>query len=155
MNYPFTSKSSVVSDGNLFDLFSVNSLSLGAYKRINKDTVPSLCLKQSFQSASKAFKVIDSPTRGVIVPFGKEGKQIINDLCAAFELEKQYKLLKKAQRYSVNVYENVFNDLSKKGIIKEVQSEDGTGIYYLDAQHYSEEFGISKKIVNEMETYIA
>jgi len=151
MNYPITSKSPVGRDDNLFCLFSTNQLSVDGYKRTHNQSEPAIVLRQSFQKASEAFRAIESLTRGVIVQYGKEGKKIVNNLCAAFAVEKQHKLLKKAQRFSVNVYPYVFEDLCKQGAIHEVQ--EGTGIFYLDAQYYSDEFGLSKEIVNEMETY--
>ena len=152
MNYPVTSKSPVGRDDNLFSLFSTNQLSVDGYKRTNNESEPTIMLRQSFQKASEAFRAIESLTRGVIVQYGKEGKAIVNDLCKAFEVEKQYKLLKKAQMFSVNVYPYVFEDLCKQRAIHEAQ--EGSGIFYLDAQYYSDEFGLSKEIVNEMETYI-
>ena len=79
----------------------------------------------------------------------EEGKQVVADLCAGYEIEKQYKLIKKAQRYSVNVYENVFTELARKEIIHEVQ--EGAGIFYLNDQYYSSEFGLSREIINEMQ----
>lgn len=151
MNYPVTSKSPIGRDDNLFDLLSMNPLSVQGYERVHQ-SLPTSLLKQSFQTASKAFRAIDSPARGVVVPYGKKGERLVNNLCAAFEVEKQYKLLKKAQRYSVNVYENVFNQLAKDGIIHEAQ--EGAGVFYLESQYYSNEFGLSKEIVNEMETFI-
>lgn len=151
MNYPVTSKSPVGREDNLFDLLSTNPKSVQEYQRTH-ETPLRISLLQSFQTASKAFRAIDSPTRGVVVPYGEEGKEIIIDLCSKCEVDKQYKLLKKAQRFSVNVYENIFSSLSKDGIIKEAQ--DGTGIFYLDYQYYSNEFGLSRDIVNEMETFI-
>jgi CRISPR-associated endonuclease/helicase Cas3 len=114
--------------------------------------VPDLFLKQSFQTASKTFHSINSAARGIVVPYGDEGKKIIADLYASFEIGKQYKLLRKAQRFSVNVYENVFHKLAGNGIIREIQ--DGTGLFCLDPQYYSDEFGLSRKIVNEMEVLI-
>jgi CRISPR-associated endonuclease/helicase Cas3 len=151
MSYPVKSTSLVGREDNLFALLSTNPLSVQEYQRINKSS-PDLFLKQSFQTASKAFHAIDSATRGIVVPYGDEGKQIIADLYAAFEIEKQYKLLKKAQKYSVNIYENVFHKLAENGIIREVQN--GTGVFCLDRQYYSDEFGLSKEIVNEMEVLI-
>ncbi len=147
MNYPVTSNSPVGREDNLFDLLSTNPKSEQEYQRIHQSSCP-LSLKQSFQSAAKAFHAIDSAGRGIVVPYD-EGKKIINDLCSAYEIEKHYALIKKAQRYSVNVYENVFTDLGKKGIIQEVQ--EGSGIFYLNNQYYSNEFGLSREIVNEMQ----
>ncbi|MCK5346382.1 MAG: hypothetical protein KAR20_23390, partial [Candidatus Heimdallarchaeota archaeon] len=49
---------------------------------------------------------------------------------------------------SVNVYENIFNKLVGEKIIREVQ--EGSGIFYLDEQYYSDEFGLSESSVKEM-----
>ena len=108
-------------------------------------------MRQSFQSAGREFQVIDSPTRGVVVPY-RRGDEIINNLCGAFALEKMGKLLKQAQRYSVNLFAYQFDTLFKAGAIKEVQQ--GAGIYHLDEQYYSEEFGWSDKPVSDMKVLI-
>lgn len=153
MNYPVPSDNREIGRAdNLFNLLSLNFVSVQEYQRAHY--VPSsLPFKQSFQSAARAFRAIDSPKRGIVVRYGKEGKQIVNDLCAAYEVEKQYKFLKKAQRYSVNLYENAFIDFGKKGIIHEAQ--EGSGIFYLDDQYYSNEFGLSEDIVNQMQPLIS
>jgi len=151
MKYPVSSKSPVGRQDNLFELFSTNWVSVQEYERVHQSS-PALPFKQSFKTASNAFHAIDSSTYGIVVPYKEEGKKIINELCSAFEVEKQYKLLKKAQRYSINVYKNVFKELYEKKIIYEAQ--EGTGIFYLDSQYYSSEFGLSKEIVNEMPVYL-
>jgi len=149
MDYPISSKTKEIGrEDNLFNLLSLNNLSLQEYQRIHKNNLLSIPLKQSFQSAAKAFYSIDSFTRGVIVPFGKEGEDIINELCDAVMIEKQYKLLKAAQRYSVNLFQNDFEDMEKKKAIREVQKD--SGIHYMDYQYYSNEIGWSKEIVTEM-----
>ncbi|WKZ38399.1 MAG: CRISPR-associated helicase Cas3' [Anaerolineales bacterium] len=137
-------------DDDLFNLLSLNTLSVGAYQGTHK-TAPELAFPQSFQSAAKAFRVIDSPTRGVVVPY-QEGDEIIKDLCRAPELEKEYKLLKRAQRYSVNLFQRDFDNLYKAGAIYEVQK--GAGVFYLDKQYYSKYFGWSEEPVNPMEVQI-
>jgi len=148
MSYPVTADNAVIGRvDNLFNLMSLNSISAAEYKRVHNAS-PSLPLKQSFQSAAKAFHAIDSPTRGVIVPYGKEGEDIRNQLCDAVMLEKQFKLLKAAQRFSVNLYPYELEDMGKKNAIREVQKD--SGIYYMDYQYYNDEFGWSKEIVTEM-----
>ena len=149
MRYNVGADSPVGRDDNLFNLLSKNTLSVGAYGRTHNNTYPPLPFVQSFQTAAKAFRVINSPTQGVIVPYREEGKELVNDLCGAFELEKQYKLLKKAQRYSVNLFPHEFKRLVEMKAIYEVQ--EGTNVFYLDRQYYSEEFGWSDEIVNDME----
>lgn len=148
MCYPVSSKSEIGRSDNLFDLLSTNPLSLAAFKRIGSQE-KSVALSQSFMAASKIFKAIDAPTRGVVVPYGVEGIEIINDLCAAFELEKQYKLLRRAQRFSVNIFPHVFEVLAKQKAIHEAQPE--SGIYCLEKEFYDLNFGLSTEQVNEME----
>ena len=152
MDYPINSKSVVGRNDNLFELLSTNNLSLDAYQRQNQQSSPQFFLRQSFKTASKAFQSIDAPTRGVIVPYGKEGERIINELCAAQYLGKQYHLLKEAQRYSVNVFPYMFNKLIEQEVIREIQKD--TGVFYLDRQHYSEQYGMSESPVNAMEFLI-
>jgi len=134
-------------DDNLFNLLSANTTVLDEYKRINT-ALPETPFIQSFRSASKAFRVIENMTQGVVVPFG-EGEEIIKDLCRAKDIEKQYGLIKKAQRYSVNMLPYQFRELAKTNAIYEVQ--EGAGIYYLDKQYYDKMFGWSDNSVNGME----
>jgi CRISPR-associated endonuclease/helicase Cas3 len=148
MAYPVTPKSVVRREDNLFNLLSTNMLSVAEYKRVNDDKEPDILLRQSFMSAAKSFEAIETVARGIIVPYGKEGKEIRDKLCAALEIDKQYKLLRRAQRYSVNVFPNVLEKLQKQGATCEAQK--GSGILYLDDQYYSEEFGLSEKPVNDM-----
>lgn len=146
MAYPVTSKR-IGRDGDLLSLLSLNDLSVQSYKRENGKS-PDSYLRQSFKSAAEAFAAIAAPTEGVIVPYGKDGEKIIADLCGAFDVKKQYDLLKKAQRYSVNVFPNIFRKLSDNQCIHEVQ--EGSGIMYLESQYYSAEFGLSVEQVAPM-----
>ena len=150
MYYKVGPESMVGRNDDLFNLLSMNQLSVEEFKRLHGN-IPSLVFKQSFLTAAKEFRVIDSPTQGIVVPY-KNGRKIILDLCSAIELDKQYSLIKKAQRFSVNLFAQDFIHLFESGIIREVQK--GAGIYYLDAQYYSNNFGWSKEPVNEMENLI-
>ena len=150
MDYPVSANSPVGRNDNLFNLLSMNKLSIKAYQAI-RHSAPEIHLRQSFRTASGEFRVIDSPTRGVVVPY-KEGVEVINELCGAFGQEKQGKLLKQAQRYSVNLFEYQFKELLEAEIIKEVQ--EGAGIYHLNERYYSEQFGWSDKPVSAMTVHI-
>jgi CRISPR-associated endonuclease/helicase Cas3 len=81
-----------------------------------------------------------------------EGERIVNELCGAFNVEQQFRLLKRAQRYSINLYENAFRTLIDSQIIREVQKD--TGVYYLDKQYYSSDFGLSREVANGMEPLV-
>jgi CRISPR-associated endonuclease/helicase Cas3 len=149
LDYPLNKNSSFGREDHLFNALSVNKLAKEAHQAIHHSE-PDILLRQSFRTANGEFRVIDSPTRGVIVPIGK-GRRIITELCGAFGLEKKGKLLKQAQRYSVNLFDHKLNDLLKIGAIQEVQD---AGIYYLDKQYYSKEFGWSDEPVGDMDVLI-
>ncbi len=148
MCYPVGKKSVVEREDNLFQLLAVNGISLENHKQRYAQHPP-YSFRQSFMTAAKEFRVIDAPTQGVIVPYGEEGKRIIADLCSVFDLSRSYRLLRTAQRYTVNLFPWTFASLAKKQIIHEVQ--EGEGVYYLNAQYYSDEFGLSETVVNELE----
>jgi len=148
MNYPLNSKSVVGREDNLFELLSTNNLSISEYRRTNQSLYPLIPLRQSFKTASKVFQAIDSSTIGVIVPYGDDGKNIIYDLCSSKYLWEQYVLLKRAQRFSVNVIYNKFQKLVEEKIIYETQK--GSGVFYLDQQYYSEDYGMGESKANEM-----
>lgn len=145
MRYKVGSNSPVGRDDDLFSLLSVNKLSVDAHMRIT-GKIPVMVFRQSFQTASKVFSVIDTPTRGVVVPYGEEGKEIINALCSAYELEKQYRLLKRAQRYSVNLLPHEFKKLSESNAIVPVQ--EGAAVFHLQTQYYDPTFGWSSEPVH-------
>lgn len=147
MDYPVNSRSAAGQADNLFNLMSVNSLSVGEYKRI-KNKSPAIPLRQAFMTAAKSFQAIESVMCGIVVPYGEEGEKLINRLCSVQELEKQYKLIRQAQRYSVNVFPNVLKKLQDQQAVHEVQ--EGSGILYLDERYYSNEFGLSEVPVKDM-----
>jgi CRISPR-associated endonuclease/helicase Cas3 len=136
-------------DDDLLSLLSTNALSVEAYKSSQK-LAPPLHLRQSFMSGAKAFKAIDSPTEGLIVEYG-EGKRLIAGLSGA-RFEGKVRLLKEAQRYSVNLFPYELEKLKEKGRLYEAW--EGSGIYWLDERHYSEEFGVSTEEVAEMKIRI-
>ena len=147
IDYP-VSAGTLGHDDTLLNLLSVNPIATEEFRR-SCGAYPNLYLRQSFMSAAKAFKAIDAPTRGVIVPYSEEGKAIINELCAAFMIEKQFDLLRKAQQYTVNVFPHELVRLREVHAVHEVQED--TDILYLDAHYYSPEFGLSLAPIGEME----
>ena len=96
-------------------------------------------LRQSFRTASKRFFVIADDTTPVIVPWGA-GAEIIAALKERHDMREEIQLLRRAQAYTVNVYEDVFRHLNDKGAIVPV----GEGCAYaLKCGVYSEEAGIA------------
>lgn len=151
MAYPLSAKKVGV-DTDILSLLSTNPLAVEAYKGNNK-AAPPLVLRQSFKTAAEAFRVIDAPTEGVIVPYGNEGKRIIAELAAASPFEDKRNLLKQAQRYSVNMFSHEIIRLQgKRGLYP---AWDGSDVLCLDSRHYSKDFGASTEEVSEMEVHIA
>jgi CRISPR-associated endonuclease/helicase Cas3 len=108
---------------------------------------------QSFASAAREFHVIDSQTQGIIVPYGKQGKDLVAALGAARDLALEFQLLRKAQRFAVNVFEHEMKALTRSGAIYEVQA--GTGVFCLREEFYSSEFGLTLDGSGRMESMIA
>ena len=114
----------------------------------NRDLYP--LLMQAFKSAGRIFQVIDAPTRAVIVPYG-EGKEYIATLCGTWDVKEMSEAKKKAQRYSVNVFPKVWDKLQEKNALHETIK--GSGIYYLDECHYTNEFGLSLDKIGDITCY--
>ncbi len=134
-------KKEIGRDDTLLNLLSDNKLNSGS------KNAP-LFLKQSFKTAGEAFKAIDAPTYSLIVQYG-EGKELVNRLCGAnkkFDAADYYACLKKAQKYSVNVFPNVWKKLQEQQAIIDIQGE---GVFYLDECYYSPEFGLSTEPVGK------
>ncbi|MCR6850389.1 MULTISPECIES: CRISPR-associated helicase Cas3' [Bacillus] len=111
------------------------------HKHAKKD-IP-LFIINSYQTAAKHFNVIDDLTTSVIVPY-EEGKDIIAELNSNSSIEDLSRLLRKAQQYTVNL----FNYEKEQLIIN-----DGL-VYYLDGKilalkegAYNDEYGLN--LLNE------
>ncbi|WP_052263409.1 CRISPR-associated helicase/endonuclease Cas3 [Geobacter pickeringii] len=140
----------IARNDDLLNLLSINNDSVQIYLNERKQAPP-LFLRQSFMSAARAFKAIDSPTEGVIVPYAEGEKIIAKLLCAGYE--EKGRLLKEAQRYSVNLFPHEMKKLKdEKRRLYEVWK--GSGVYYLDERHYSEQFGVSTEEVADMKVLI-
>jgi CRISPR-associated endonuclease/helicase Cas3 len=83
------------------------------------------------------------------VPYGEAGKRLVADLFAKRDKSEFVKLLREAQKYSVNVYPHLVERLRKAGALNEPL--EGTGVLCLDPQYYSPHFGISDEPVTELE----
>lgn len=93
-----------------------------------------------FKTIERNFEAISSPTTCVLVPFG-EGRDIIvrlNEEIKDYSLFNQ--LLKKAQQYSVNLYDHELQALSSKNLITPLFNES---IYCLNDKAYHEQYGIT------------
>lgn len=136
-------KDGLEEDNSLFEMLARN-------RRAGGDYTNTLELRQSFKKASRLFQVIDKLTTGVIVPY-ENGKEIITDLCGDVDSRQMRELLKQAQQYSINLYRDQFKNLKEAGAIYEIKMNEKPVTYYLDLQHYSNEFGWSFDVVGKQE----
>jgi CRISPR-associated endonuclease/helicase Cas3 len=133
---------------SLLDLLSRNTTGAGqaaSTKAFSADSP----FRQAFMSAAESFQAIDSATIGVIVPYGDEGRETINALCAA-PVERQLPLLRKAQQFTVNVFQHVIAELGRLQAIYPIQQ--GSDTYYLDHRYYDDRFGLTVEPVRGLET---
>jgi CRISPR-associated endonuclease/helicase Cas3 len=141
-------KSQIGHDDTILNLLGKNKLSVGEFKN-RQNEAPSVFLRQAFMTASKAFKVIDAPTRGVVIPFQSEGKALVTALMAA-EYDHEIKpLLRQAQQYTVNVFPDTLIKLDHRRAIFKIASD--IEIYCLDGQFYDSQFGLADEPVSQME----
>ena len=148
MSYPVPAKD-IGHNDTLLELLSSNGQAVAEHQARYK-TLPGLPFRQAFMTAAKAFKAIDAPTQGIVVPHGEGGRELINDLCGAFDVEREINLLRTAQQYTVNVFPHVLRKLKEAGVLHEVKPD--TRILCLDRRYYSPRFGLSTDPVAPMET---
>ena len=89
-----------------------------------------------FRSAAEAFKLINDDMRTILVPYACGAGYI-----ALLEKSKvpERALLRKLQRYTVNVYPKQFTELQRRGLLKEVLP----GVYALSSQlEYNTKLGL-------------
>ncbi len=145
MDYPLNEKQVGRTD-TLLNLLSENKFNIGANTPLQ--------LKQSFMTAGNTFKAIDAPTQSVIVPY-QQGKQLITELCGLakeFDAANYYACLRRAQKFSVNVFPNTWKKILQQQAAYEIHP--GEGVYYLDERYYNEAFGLSTNILGKTETII-
>lgn len=150
--YPIKASDSFPRDDYLTDLLSNNPSCPGSERLLctraarGKYTL----LPQSFKDAGNQFKAIDSPTRGVIVQYG-DGLALIKTLCEtdpSVDATAFFKAKKEAQRYTVNIFAHMWNELQQRNAIYETQ--EGNGIFFLDEQHYDADLGLSLEPVTPL-----
>lgn len=107
---------------------------IGKYKSLKP-----LVLHQSFRTAGKYFYVIPDDTKSVLVPWGG-GAELIAALNGEHNIREEIRLLRRAQAYSVNVYDNMYRRLKNAGAISLIGN---SGVCALAEGFYSDAGGVS------------
>lgn len=102
---------------------------------------PTNIMRSMFKTLETHFAVIEAPTIGIIVPYLDEGRAIVARLNEHIDDYATFNhLLKKAQLYSVNVYEHTLRLFVKEDLVYPLYQE---GIYALRDIGYNNDYGIS------------
>lgn len=142
MSYPVGKESVIGRSDNLVELLSMNRVSETAALTGQED-ISNLALKQAFHSAAKAYEALDSSGIGVIVPY-EDGKRIIRELSQNQGNKDQMRLLREAQRYSVNVHTSELSRLIDQRALDDI----GAGILAAKSSYYDKQTGLSATAVS-------
>ena len=123
----------------LLELLGANKIAK-SYCLKSKQKMRSMLL-QSFQTANSAFALIAN-TQGIVVPYGSEGRDIVNQLSAALDLKEEWRLLRRAQRFTISVYASQFKKLTATDAAYEIRN---SGIYCLRSEFYDSVFGLREE----------
>jgi CRISPR-associated endonuclease/helicase Cas3 len=148
MGYP-VGEMQVGREDSLLNLLGPNDQASSEYGKHYKQ-MPDIFLRQAFMTAANIFETIDAPTQGVVVPYGEEGRALVADLHAAFKLDADFDLLRRAQQYTVNVFPQILEKLQAANALNFAE-EGKLRILCLDSRHYSAQFGLSTEPVSLME----
>lgn len=129
LSYPYPPESTT--------LLSLLSLNKDWYHMVPPKTLSPYCV-QAFKTAGSAFQVIDSNTVDVIVPYHDEAKTIIKELDTEHDPKAWKTLLRKAQKYTVGIYQGTNQKLAENHAIRILQS----GVLALDEASYHSELGV-------------
>lgn len=152
MTYNIGGGNSVLPSDNLVNLLSSNSKAVLEYKRINNNQPYPFILRQSFSTASKEFKVINSDTQGIVVPYNDEAKSFLNQLRNTKNPEFQRYLLRRLQRFTVNIFPDMLRKLMKARALESLC--ENSGIFALYENFYDPHFGVDINSTFSLDIFI-
>ena len=125
MDYPTGDRRTTV-----YNLLNDNLLGIGAYKDQHNNT-PYKGLPAAFKTAADYFSVIDGGQTGIVVPHG-ESPALVAAFQKSFSPVEKIRILKRLQKYTVNVYSNTLAKLIDAGALCTI---DDT-FYFLNSNWY-------------------
>ncbi|NTV59986.1 MAG: CRISPR-associated helicase Cas3' [Chlorobiaceae bacterium] len=130
-----------IESDNLVNLLSLNSKAISAYTRIHNDQPYPHILSQSFATAAREFKVINSDTQGILVPYNDEARGLLNQFRNTMSTEFRRYLLRRLQRYTVNIFPHMLTELKNLHALESLC--DSCGIQALYESFYDHHFGVN------------
>ena len=117
----------------LLDLFSENKPGVTAYIDLHSVPFAKVELRQAFGTAEAAFRALDSDTTPAVVPYGKNGQELVTQLLSTDRPTAA--LLREAQHYTIGLYHNEFLALSRDGALS---TAVGGAVFVLDPRYYDD-----------------
>lgn len=105
----------------------------------------------SFKTLEQHFEAISSPTKSVLVPYDDEAKELIALLNEDVSLDEFNQLIKRAQRFSVNVFDYELQQLQNEDLIYELYKG---GILAVRSEGYNKMYGLSSKGEGTKDEYL-
>ncbi len=124
-------------EDDIFNLLSLNSIFRNSDKFCRDG--------QAFRTAGDKFKPIDDNTVGVIVPYNDEAERIIETFRGKTSISQALELQRKAQQYTVNVYEYVLRKLIANKSVNPLKQDDNVFAYELEKGCYNDKTGLEVK----------
>lgn len=141
LRYPLSDSknSSQTTDIDLINLLSTNR------ERTKKKNLHLLYCGQAFKKSGELFELIESKTKAVIVPYNDEAKGIITALGSETNPKEIVKLIRKAQKYSVNIYSGTERKLENEAALYDLRcgNMDNCIVTVLNGEFYNDDFGIT------------
>lgn len=126
---------------SIFSLLSAN----GCFADGRAEAPGSYFLKQAFHLAGRLFQVYDDASLDVIVPYGEEGREVIENLGseqARRDLEYRKKCIARAKPYTISLYEYQWKQLEQNHGLLPVGDENDS-VCMLSDDFYDDELGLS------------
>lgn len=145
MTYPLDSSGAERLGRSGETLLNLLSANFGAVHDLGS-SARTLFLRQSFMAAGSIFRAIDAPTEGVVVPFGPEGHRLIDQLRdAGNDLKLLNRLVRDAQRYTVNVYPHALVRLTDAKAVRTISAVTRIHVV-IDDRYYSPRLGLNSEL---------
>lgn len=125
-------------DTSLYSLLTVNEPARKAALERQED-MPAHLLHQAFATAGEAVQVIERQGRDVLVPY-EEGTGLIASLEETSSYMECAGLLRKAQRYTVHLFDREWDELSAQGALHPLGN---TGAVSLNGRFYDRVSGVT------------
>ncbi len=149
MDYRINGDTEFSGGETLLSLLSENLNSVREYIQ-NNGKAPDYPLRQSFKTAGQLFQALHTPTTAIVVPYSQEGKSLIEELKMPHsDMENLSKLLRRAQRFSVNLYPHEIQKLNDQRVIRVANKEIDVLILENDS-YYDDALGVVTEPTAEM-----